>query len=183
MISRPAFLRHAAPLPLFLLFRMFSGSSDLLYMVGSGITLFWLFLSFRGHGREVPGGKYGWAVLTGLAAGLVWLLPPAIARGSPGAGIRMAGFLGVTPVVEELFFRSFLMRVLIRPDFLSVRLGEYKPFPFWAAVAAFGLMHHPEEWGAALAAGLLYGLYLVRTGSLRGCVLAHAVSNLVIFVS
>ena len=183
MIPQAVFYRHAVPLLIFLFFRILSCFSDRFYAVGAGVTLSWMFFCFRGHGKEIPGGKYGWAVLTGLIAGLVWLLPPEITRGSPLTGVRMIGFLGVTPVVEELFFRSFLMRVLIRPDFLSVRLGEYKPFPFWAAVAVFGLMHRPEEWGVALAAGLLYGLYLVRTGSLRGCMLAHAVSNLVIFVS
>ena len=183
MIPRAVFCRYAAPLLIFLFFRIFSGSSDWFYSVGVGVTLFWLAFFFRGHGKEVSGESYGWAVLTGLAVGLIWLLPPGLARGSPGVGVRVAGFLGITPVVEELFFRSFLMRVLIRSNFLSVRLGEYKPFSFWATASAFGLMHRPEEWGVAFAAGVLYGFYLVRTGSLRGCMLAHSISNLVLLVS
>jgi len=35
------------------------------------------------------------------------------------------------PILEELFWRGWLMRWLIRPDFEAVRLGTYTHYSFW----------------------------------------------------
>ena len=46
----------------------------------------------------------------------------------------------VVPVMEELFWRSFLLRYLVHPDFASVPLGSFTWGSFLVATALFGLL-------------------------------------------
>jgi CAAX prenyl protease-like protein len=82
--------------------------------------------------------------------------------------------------MEELFWRSFLLRYLISPRFKTVRLGALTPFSFVVTVVLFGLEH--DLWLAGMMAGVAYTLLLNRTGNLWSCVLAHAVTNLALGV-
>ena len=88
---------------------------------------------------------------------------------------RLAGAALVVPVMEELFWRSFVMRWIQRQDFLGV---DPKTVGFRALVigsALFAIEHH--LWFAGLLAGLMYGGLYIRTGNLWPVVLAHAVTN------
>jgi CAAX prenyl protease-like protein len=78
--------------------------------------------------------------------------------------------------MEELFWRSFLLRYLISPHFQAVRLGTFTPFSFVATVVLFGVEH--DLWLAGMMAGAAYTLLLYKTGRLWPCILAHAVTNL-----
>ena len=49
---------------------------------------------------------------------------------------RIFGSVLLVPVLEELFWRGWLMRWLIRPDFEAVRLGTYTRYSFWVTAAA-----------------------------------------------
>ena len=55
------------------------------------------------------------------------------------AAIRIFGAVVVVPVMEELFWRSFLMRYIVTPQFTTVRLGTFTPLSFGATVVLFGL--------------------------------------------
>lgn len=90
--------------------------------------------------------------------------------------MRLFGAVLVVPLMEELFWRSFLLRYLIDPDFEKVELGRFSWFSCLATVLLFGLEHH--LFYAGLMAGLFYSLLLYRSRSLAQCVLAHAVTNL-----
>ena len=96
------------------------------------------------------------------------------------AGVRIFGATAVVPVMEELFWRSFLIRYLVSPRFESVRLGTFTPLSFGATVVLFGLEHH--LWLAGMMAGVAYNLLLYRTGRLWPCITAHAVTNLALAV-
>ena len=85
----------------------------------------------------------------------------------------------IVPVVEELFWRGWLMRWLIRNDFLSVRMGEYARDAFWITAALFAVEHGPF-WEVGLLAGVAYNWWMVRTKSLGDCILAHGVTNAVL---
>jgi uncharacterized protein len=89
---------------------------------------------------------------------------------------RMAGAVLVVPLMEEIFWRSFLLRYLISADFESVALGAFTWSSFIASTILFGLEHH--EIAAGMAAGATYSIILYRSRSLTHCVLAHAVTNL-----
>jgi CAAX prenyl protease-like protein len=91
--------------------------------------------------------------------------------------LRAAGSTLLVPPVEELFWRSWLMRWLINRDFLSVPLGKYAPpSAFWITAILFA-SEHGSYWEVGLAAGVLYNLLLNRTRNLTDCILAHVVTN------
>jgi membrane protease YdiL (CAAX protease family) len=92
---------------------------------------------------------------------------------------RVAGIALVVPVMEELFWRGFLMRWLIREDFEAVPLGTYAALSFWATTACFASVHG-AEWPQGLVVGVLYGAWFVRTKSLGSIMLAHGTTNLLL---
>jgi len=92
--------------------------------------------------------------------------------------LRLAGFALVVPVMEELFWRSFVMRWIDRRDFLATDPRLASGVAVAASSALFALEH--SAWFAGLAAGLAYGTIYRRTGNLRACVASHAVSNLLL---
>jgi hypothetical protein len=82
----------------------------------------------------------------------------------------------LVPVIEELFWRAWLMRWLITTDFERVPLGRYAPAAFWLVAVLFAFEHGPY-WDVGLAAGVTYNWWMVRTKSLADCIWTHAVTN------
>jgi hypothetical protein len=80
--------------------------------------------------------------------------------------------------MEELFWRSFLLRYLVTSPFTSVRLGTFTPPSFGATVILFGLEHH--LWLAGMLAGVAYAFILYTTHRLWPCIVAHAITNLLL---
>jgi uncharacterized protein len=94
-------------------------------------------------------------------------------------GFRLAGIAICVPIMEELFWRGFLMRYLIKEDFTTVPLGTYQPLSFWATTACFASVHG-SEWPLAVIVGVLYGCWFLRTKSLGNIMVAHGVTNLLL---
>jgi len=91
---------------------------------------------------------------------------------------RVVGAVIVVPLMEELFWRAFLIRWLVKEDFKSVAVGTFSWLSFAVTVGLFGAEHN--EWLAGLICGALYnGLYYKRK-DVFACVVAHAVSNAVL---
>jgi CAAX prenyl protease-like protein len=82
----------------------------------------------------------------------------------------------LVPVIEELFWRAWLMRWLINPDFRKVALGTFSIASFAVTAFLFGSEHGPY-WEVGVVAGVAYNWWMVRTHSLGDCILAHAVTN------
>lgn len=82
----------------------------------------------------------------------------------------------IVPIVEELFWRGWLMRWIINTDFRKVPLGTYNPLAFWVTALLFASEHGPY-WDVGLVTGLIYNLWMIRTKSLSDCILMHAVTN------
>ncbi len=89
---------------------------------------------------------------------------------------RLAGAVLVVPLMEELFWRSFILRYLIDNEFMKIKIGQFTWFSCLASAVLFGLEHHLIF--AGIMAGLAYNLLLYRTKSVAQCVFAHAVTNL-----
>jgi CAAX prenyl protease-like protein len=87
----------------------------------------------------------------------------------------------LVPVIEELFWRSWLLRWLIRPDFETVPLGTYSAQAMWISAIFFASEHGPY-WDVGLVAGLLYNWWMFRTRRLGDCILAHAITNALLCV-
>lgn len=93
---------------------------------------------------------------------------------------RISGAVLVVPIMEELFWRSFLLRYIIDKDFETVQFGTFTWTSFLLTVFLFGLEHNYVF--AGIMAGLFYNLLLYKTRSLAQCVLAHAVTNLALAI-
>ena len=92
-------------------------------------------------------------------------------------GVRLLRLIVVVPLLEELFWRGFLLRYLIREDFTKVPVGEFSWLSFGVVTAGFVFEHSFADWPAALLTGALYNIVAYRTRSLSSCVLVHAVTN------
>lgn len=82
----------------------------------------------------------------------------------------------LVPVIEERFWRAWLMRWFISMDFRKVALGAFTAVSFWATALLFASEHGPY-WEVGLLAGIAYNWWMLRTKSLGDCILAHAVTN------
>jgi CAAX prenyl protease-like protein len=96
--------------------------------------------------------------------------------------VRMIGAVLVVPVMEELFWRDFLWRQILAPnDFKLAPVGEWSLGAFLIVAGAFGTVH--GNWlPTAIVWALLIGALLVYTKSLGACIVAHAVTNLLLAV-
>lgn len=111
--------------------------------------------------------------LTGKAASS---LPPHLKKNAAFIALRCVSSFGLVPILEELFWRGWMMRWLINKEFLKVPLGTYERTAFWIVAALFASEHGPY-WEVGLAAGILYNWWIIRTRNLADCILAHAVTN------
>ena len=126
-----------------------------------------LWTAYRGH----------WLFDNFLAGSAQSSVPHEVKESLIFVAFRVFGSVALVPVVEELFWRGWLMRWLIRPeDFQSVRLGAYTHYSFWITAGLFAAEHGPY-WDVGLLAGILYNWWMVRTGRLADCIVAHAVTN------
>ena len=82
----------------------------------------------------------------------------------------------VTPVIEELAFRGFVLRRFVSADFQHAKL---QPWPWGGIVVSavlFGSLHG-SNWLSGILAGLAYAIAFTRTGSLGDAIAAHATTN------
>lgn len=90
-------------------------------------------------------------------------------------GFRIAGAALVVPIMEELFWRSFIQRWIQQSDFLNLNPARIGLKALFIASALFAVEHH--QWLAGLVAGLAYGWLYIRTRNLWAPIIAHAVTN------
>lgn len=83
----------------------------------------------------------------------------------------------LVPIIEELFWRAWMMRWLIKPEFTTVPLGAYSAQAFWIVAVLFASEHGPF-WEVGLLCGIIYNWWMVKTKSLGDLILTHAVTNL-----
>lgn len=89
---------------------------------------------------------------------------------------RIMGTAILVPIIEELFWRGWLMRFLISPRFERVALGAFSASSFWLTAILFASEHGPY-WDVGLLAGIVYNAWMIKTKSLGDCILAHTVTN------
>ncbi|OWQ83209.1 CAAX prenyl protease-related protein [Roseateles aquatilis] len=93
----------------------------------------------------------------------------------PLIAIRWIGAALLVPVMEELFWRSFLMRWIASPQFETVDPRQVGGRAVMISTFVFMLAH--TLWLAAIVAGAAYALLYRWTGKLWCAVIAHAVTN------
>ena len=140
-------------------------------LVGAGIFVIWI-----GPGLLFPNYRHS-ALFENAVLGTARASLSEGARRDPVVlAMRVIRSVVIVPIVEELFWRGWLMRWLIDADFRRVPLGAYTAMSFWAVAVLFAAEHGPY-WDVGLAAGVIFNLWMVRTKSLGDLILAHAVTN------
>ena len=163
-------------------------------IAGGGVV----FAFLRFYRFEKPAGlPFGLAI--GFLVFLLWIAPqtwlgfaarpdgfnPDVFSSKPAfyfltVAFRFVRLVVVVPLVEEIFWRGFLLRYLINEDFERVPLGAFSWLSFWVVVVAFTFSHSRPDWPAAFLTGILYNIVVYRTRSLTTCVLTHALTNLLL---
>ncbi len=93
--------------------------------------------------------------------------------------IRVLGRSLVVPALEEVFYRSFMYRYIVKPEFESVAHGTFHLVAFLVTSAFFGLSH-TDHWVQGVICGMAYQWLVLRKGRLGDAMLAHAITNLII---
>ena len=140
------------------------GASEALLAVAVGVAVFVLWIQL-----DAP-----WMMLGEPSADFV----PLSADGTidwPLVAVRLLGATLLVPLMEELFWRSFLMRWLQAPIFEGVNPRRIGSKAIVLSTFMFMLVH--PLWLAATVAGLAYALLYRQTGKLWPAVIAHAVTN------
>lgn len=175
-------------------------TADLRWLYGLQIALtgFALALFWRRYGElHVRAAMRVGDVLTAIVAGLLvfvlWinLDHPTLRFGDTGNGfdprsadgnlnlllviVRVTGAVIVVPLMEELFWRSFLARWVDRPGFLEHSPQRISLKAIAMCSALFAVEH--TLWFAGLLAGIIYVVVYRRTGNLWLPVLSHGVTN------
>lgn len=162
-------------------------------LTGLALVLFW-----RGYGelhsgaavrmRDVPV-----AIVSGILVFVLWISLdyPILRLGDAGAGfdprlsdggldfalvsLRVAGAVLVVPIMEELFWRSFLARWIDRPGFLEHLPQRLSMRAIALSSIVFAVEH--KLWVAGLLAGIVYAALYRHSGNLWIPILSHAVTN------
>ncbi len=93
--------------------------------------------------------------------------------------IRFFGLVVVVPVIEEFLLRGFLMRLVVAEEWWKVPFGDVTAAAVAVSIVVPALTHLGEVLAAAAWFGMVTWL-MVRTRNLWDCVLAHAVTNLLL---
>jgi uncharacterized protein len=93
--------------------------------------------------------------------------------------VRFFGLVVVVPLIEEFFLRGFVMRFVVERDWWKVPFGTASGLAIVLGTAVPMLMHPGELLAAAVWFSLVTWLML-RTRSIWDCVVAHALTNLIL---
>jgi uncharacterized protein len=140
--------------------------------IGAGVLVVWLAPDVL-----FPGYRHFWLFENFLMPKAASSLSTQGVLSWPVLALRTIRAVVIVPIVEELFWRAWLMRWIIDQDFEEVPLGKYTALSFWIVAALFA-SEHGTYWDVGLAAGIVYNWWMVRTRSLGDLILAHAATNL-----
>ena len=140
-------------------------------VLGAVVLAIWIGPDLLWHGY-----RDAWPFHNAITGAARSTLPVHLKSNGFFIAVRVIESAVLVPILEELFWRGWLMRWVIRSDFESVPLGQYTAVSFWAVALLFASEHGPY-WEVGLIAGVAYNWWLVRTRNLADCMLAHAVTN------
>jgi membrane protease YdiL (CAAX protease family) len=96
--------------------------------------------------------------------------------------LRMLVAVLAVPVVEELFWRAFLLRALIDwHDFERIPLGTFTWFSF-LGTSLLSTLQHPDNWVVSVLCWMVFNAVFYWTRSILCLVLLHGMTNLVLYL-
>ena len=157
--------------------------------------LFW----FRREYQFSPVAGVAGALGVGILVFVLWISPQAFFSPAPRTDgfnpdffaanpaaywatviFRFLRLVLVVPLVEEIFWRGFLLRYFINEKFHAVPFGKFSWLSFAVVTLGFTFVHSSADWPAAFVTGAIYNGVAYWTKSLAACVLAHATTNLLL---
>jgi exosortase E/protease (VPEID-CTERM system) len=152
-------------------------------VTGLALAMFWRVY------MALPWRLDGLAVALGLGCGVLWVATAPGAETADSAlaarlaelpavllvawiACRIVGTVVIVPLVEELFFRGYLLERLDRGGMLGAVAALV------VTSVAFGVLH--DRWLAGSLAGLLFGLVYFRRRNVTDAIVSHASANAVI---
>lgn len=180
----------------------------LVYGFKNIVTLVLLVYCFKNYKSEITGSFNFSSILFGTLAFIVWILlgenlGPLISSERTASflpqefnisglssslnlylaiTIRTLGAVCVVPIMEELVWRSWLMRWLINEKFTDIEIGTYSSKSFWLTVIFFASVHHVADIPGALLVGILYGYQVIKYKNIWSVIGSHAVTNLLLAI-
>lgn len=162
--------------------------------VAAGVVLFWFrrdYVELR-RAAKVAWSQWALAVAVGVAVFAIWITFDSgwATLGAPSGfdprrpdgsfdpslvALRILGTALVVPVMEELFWRSFVMRRIDGKDFLSKDPRDASYLAFGLSCALFASEH--ALWFAGLIAGVAYAALYRRSRNLWIPIVSHATTN------
>ena len=154
--------------------------------------------------RVIPTKAPYWlpSILLGIAVCALWIAPDLLIPGWRSSAIFQNSITGhlktsippteltalmlvlrtmraalLVPIIEELFWRGWLVRWLQNNHFERVPIGQFTPLAFWVSALLFAAEHGPY-WEVGLLCGIIYNWWLWRTKSLGDLIVVHGVTNL-----
>jgi CAAX prenyl protease-like protein len=138
-------------------------------VVGVGVFVFWVGLDpFYPHFMKVDA---TWQPLKDFGEGSAAAWTIMI--------LRVVGMTLVVPPLEEVFYRSFLYRYVIKADFMSVPLKQFDVRAFLITAVLFGVAHG-GQWLVGILCACCYQWLVIRKGRLGDAMTAHAITNLLL---
>jgi membrane protease YdiL (CAAX protease family) len=105
------------------------------------------------------------------AGGLFWL----------NSLTRVAVAVVTVPLVEELFWRAFLLRALIDwNNFENLPLGKFTWFSF-LGTSLLSTVQHPDHWVVSIFCWFAFNALMYWKKSILCLVICHGVTNLVLY--
>ncbi|MBZ5611107.1 MAG: CAAX prenyl protease-related protein [Acidobacteriia bacterium] len=140
-------------------------------VIGVAVFVIWV-----GPDMLFPAYRQHWLFQNSITGELGNSVPESILLNPVVLWSRIFRAVVLVPIIEELFWRAWLMRWLISPRFEKVPLGAYQTAAF-AIVAVMFAAEHGPFWDVGLVTGVIYNWWMVRTRSLGDCILVHAITN------
>lgn len=149
------------------------GMSNPAGTVAIGLAVFVLWIA---PDALFPGYRRHWLFNNSMVGAVHTSLHTGSAEDTLTLILRSLRAIVIVPVVEELFWRGWLMRWMIRSDFEKVPLGTYALRAFWLVALLFAAEHGPY-WDVGLMAGVVYNFWMCRVKRLGDLIWAHAITN------
>lgn len=95
-----------------------------------------------------------------------------------GSGAALFRAVVVVALVEELFWRGYLMRLMVNPDHpWKVPFGTHSWKAYWVTTLCFMAVHQPVDYCGAFVYGSLAYLLAVWRKNLCAVIMMHAAAN------
>lgn len=165
--------------------------SEVGYVIRTALVGFLLILFFRKY-KEINYTFSKLAVIVGISVFVIWVIAVLFTYDTAQEstfpeqhrlllyGVHFIGAILVAPLIEELFVRSYLMRLIISNDWRSVAIGKATMPSFLITVLFFGLAHN--QIIAGIIVGILLNFLLYYTQNITDCIIAHSVANALLFI-